>query len=157
MKESCGSCGKEFLRSALEHGRCISCRGLGLNDEPLSEQELARKSERILLTTAPSIGSGQTFVELEVITAECVLGMNIFRDLFAGVRDIVGGRSSATQKILKDLRTNCLTELRIEAQKLGADAVIGIDLDYSEFSGKNNSMLFLVASGTAVKFQTQNN
>ena len=78
--------------------------------------------------------------------------MNIFRDFFSSITDIVGGRSNATQKILKDLRKTCLAELKLEAYRLGADAVIGVDLDYSEFSGGGKSMLFLIASGTAVKF-----
>ena len=93
--------------------------------------------------------------EIEVITAECVFGMNIFRDLFAGIRDIFGGRSEASQKVLRDARQTCLHELKLEAKKLGADAIIGIDLDYQEFSGKGKGMLFLVASGTAVKLKSE--
>ena len=91
--------------------------------------------------------------ELDVITAECVFGMNVFRDFFAGVTDFFGGRSEASQKVLRDARKACLEELRIEAAEIGADGVVGIDLDYSEISGKGKSMLFLVASGTAVKFK----
>ena len=78
--------------------------------------------------------------EIEVITAECVFGMNIFRDLFAGIRDIFGGRSEASQKVLRDARQTCLHELKLEANELGADAIIGIDLDYQEFSGKGKGM-----------------
>lgn len=70
--------------------------------------------------------------------------------MFAGVRDVFGGRSSATQKILRDARITCLQELKNEANNLGANAVIATRLDYSEFSGGGKSMLFLVASGTAV-------
>ncbi|WP_423906779.1 YbjQ family protein [Candidatus Spongiihabitans sp.] len=92
---------------------------------------------------------------LGIITAECVLGMNIFRDIFAGVRDIVGGRSEATQKVLGDLRITVLNELRKEAYALDANVVVGVDLDYSEFSGGGKSMLFLVASGTAVIAEMQ--
>ena len=77
--------------------------------------------------------------------------MNVFRDMFASVRDFFGGRSEATQKVLKDARTTCLSELQKEAFECGADAVIAVDLDYSEFSGGGKSMLFLLASGTAVK------
>jgi len=84
------------------------------------------------------------------VTAECAFGMNLFRDLFAGVRDIFGGRSGATQKVLRDSRKKVLEELRIEARELGANAVIGVSLSYSEFSGQGKSMLFIVASGTAV-------
>jgi uncharacterized protein YbjQ (UPF0145 family) len=91
---------------------------------------------------------------LEIITAECVYGMNLFRDMFSSIRDIVGGRSGASQKVLRDARKTCLTELRREALISGADAVIGVDLDYSEISGDGKSMLLVVASGTAVKIQT---
>ncbi len=79
--------------------------------------------------------------------------MNIFKDFFAGVRDIFGGRSAATQGVLRDARKVVLTELRREAYSVGANAVVGVDLDYSEFSGGGKSMLFLVASGTAVQLK----
>ena len=79
------------------------------------------------------------------------------RDFFAGVRDLFGGRSQASQKVLRDARIQCLNELRQEAYKIDANAVIGIDLDYSEISGKGKGMLFLVASGTAVKVEKSNN
>ena len=102
------------------------------------------------LTTETTLSDYDVVRRIEVITSECAFGMNVFRDFFAGIRDVVGGRSTATQKVLKDARRTCLHELRREALELGADAVIGVDLDYSEFSGGGKSMLFLVASGTAV-------
>ena len=76
--------------------------------------------------------------------------MNIFKDFFAGVSDFFGGRNKSTQGVLKDARKTVLYELKKEAHLLGANAVIGVDLDYSEFSGGGKSMLFVVASGTAV-------
>ena len=81
---------------------------------------------------------------------ECAFGMNIIEDLFTSFSDVFGGRSKTTQNTLKNARINCLNELKQEAFNIGANAVIGIDLDYSEFSGKGKSMLFIVASGTAV-------
>ena len=90
---------------------------------------------------------------IEIITAECVFGMNVFRDMFAGIRDIFGGRSSVSQKVLRDSRRVCLTELRREALLLGANAVIAVDLSYNEISGDGKSMLFLVASGTACRVE----
>jgi uncharacterized protein YbjQ (UPF0145 family) len=81
--------------------------------------------------------------------------MNMFRDYFAGIRDIFGGRSKASQKVLRDSRRVCLTELRREALISGANAVIGVDLDYNEISGDGKSMLFLVASGTAVTLEKE--
>mgnify|MGYP001257197003 FL=1 len=120
------------------------------------EEEVQKKVERdinvekVILTTAYVVSNREIDHEIEVITSECVYGMNLFRDAFAEVRNIFGGRSKATQKVLNDLRETCLYELKALAYEKGADAVIAIDLDYSEFSG---GMLFLVASGTAVKLK----
>ena len=107
----------------------------------------------IILTTAHTVANREIDQEIEIISAECVFGMNVFRDFFAGVRDFFGGRSDASQKLLRDARRTCMDELRQEAALVGADAVIGIDLDYSEISGKGKGMLFLVATGTAVKLR----
>ena len=85
---------------------------------------------------------------VDVVTAECAFGMNIFKDLFAGVRDIVGGRSEAVQKTLRDTRRVTLYELKKEAHAVGANAVVGVDLDYVELNA--GVMVLLVASGTAV-------
>jgi len=105
----------------------------------------------IVLTTETMLPDAARIERLEVITAECVFGMNLFRDWFAGIRDIFGGRSAASQKVLRDSRKVCLTELRREALMVGANAVIGVDLDYSEISGDGKSMLLVVASGTAAR------
>lgn len=107
----------------------------------------------VMLTTAPWLEGYQITETLEVVTAECVFGMNVLRDFFASVTDFVGGRSESTQTILRDARKVCLTELKREANRVGANAVIAVDLDYSEFTGQGKSMLFLVASGTAVKVE----
>ena len=105
----------------------------------------------ILVTTETVLDGVRIEERIEVITAECVFGMNMFRDFFAGIRDVLGGRSVASQKVLRDLRRTCLTELKREALLVGANAVIAVDLDYSEISGDGKSMLFVVASGTAVR------
>jgi uncharacterized protein YbjQ (UPF0145 family) len=92
--------------------------------------------------------------ELEIITAECVYGVNLFRDVFINVRDIFGGRSKASQKVLRDARKTALTELKREALMIGADAVIAVDLDYQELSPScGRPLLMLVASGTAVSIK----
>ncbi|MDB2409716.1 YbjQ family protein [Pseudomonadales bacterium] len=111
---------------------------------------LAEDVSKVVLTTE-SVFNHEIIERLEIITAECVFGMNIFKDIFAGVRDIVGGRSSATQTVLRDARIAVLSELKKEAHSIGANAVIAVDIDYSEMSGGGKSMLFVVASGTAVK------
>jgi uncharacterized protein YbjQ (UPF0145 family) len=87
---------------------------------------------------------------LGVVTGEVIVGANIFKDLFAGVRDIVGGRSGSYESSLRDARKTALAEMADEARSLGADAVIGVDLDY-EVIGQGGSMLMVSASGTAVK------
>jgi len=98
--------------------------------------------ENIILTTAPTVANRDIDHEIEVITAECVFGMNIFRDLFAGFRDVFGGRSSASQKVLRDSRKTCLDELKMEASEIGADAIIGIDLIIKNFLVKGKVCYF---------------
>ena len=112
------------------------------------EAERATEIEAIVLTTetAPNLNITK---RIEIVTAECAFGMNIFKDLFAGIRDIVGGRSEAVQKTMRDSRRTALYELKKEAHMVGANAVVGVDLDYMEMSTAG-SMVLLVASGTAV-------
>jgi|TARA_B110000483_G_scaffold68579_1_gene85648 uncharacterized protein YbjQ (UPF0145 family) len=122
------------------------------------EAELVReiKSQEIdslKITTTNNYPNYEVEKVLGVITSECVFGMNVFRDFFSGMTDFFGGRSKASQKVLRDARNTCLYELKKEAHELGGDGIIGIDLDYSEISGKGKGMLFLVASGTVVKFK----
>ncbi len=108
----------------------------------------------IVLTTRFDVANREIETELEVVSAECVYGMNIFKDIFAGVRDVVGGRSKAVQNTLRDARKTALTELKREASTIGADAVVGVDLDYHEISGgMKGGMIMLVASGTAVRLK----
>ena len=96
-------------------------------------------------------GQVATFFVMVVAAAEVVIGMHLFKDIASAFTDTFGGRSKNMQTGLRQARESALAELRQEAHALGADAVVGIDLDYSEISGGGKSMLFLVASGTAVK------
>lgn len=112
--------------------------------------KIIRSPNEVILTTETA-SNLKVLKRLDVITAECAYGMNIFKDLFASISDIFGGRNKSIQNTLKDARKNVLAELQKEAFSLGANAVIGIDLDYSEISGGGKlGMLFIVASGTAV-------
>ena len=104
----------------------------------------------MLMTTTSTVEGRPVHRYMGVVTGEVIVGANIFKDLFAGIRDIVGGRSGAYENSLRDARKTALAELEAEAAALGADAVIGIDLDY-EVLGKEGSMLMVTASGTAVK------
>ena len=103
----------------------------------------------MLLSTA-SVLDGKTIVKYHgLVTGEAILGANIFRDLFAGIRDIVGGRSAAYEKELRRAKDLAIEEMTEQARALGANAVVGIDLDY-ETVGQGGSMLMVSASGTAV-------
>lgn len=101
-------------------------------------------------TTTPNIEGRQIAQYLGIVTGEAIIGANLFRDLFAGVRDLVGGRSGSYERVLADARRTALTEMEGDAQARGADAVVGVDLDY-EVLGAQNGMLMVTASGTAVK------
>ena len=103
-----------------------------------------------MLMTTTSIVEGQPVSRyLGVVTGEAIIGANVFRDIFASVRDIVGGRSATYEKGLAEARTVAMKEMEQRAGALGANAVIGVDLDY-EVLGQNNGMLMVSVSGTAV-------
>ena len=108
---------------------------------------------RIVLTTTATVPNREIKEVVNIISAEVAVGMNIFKDMFSAVPDVVGGRAGSVQDTLRDLRNQSLEELREEAARAGADAVVGVDLDYSEFSGGGRSMLFIVANGTAVRLK----
>lgn len=109
-------------------------------------------TRRMILTTT-SVIEGKTVREYRgIVTGEAILGANIFRDFFAGIRDIVGGRSGAYEKELQKARDVALGEMSDSARSLGANAVVGIDLDY-EVVGQNGSMLMVTACGTAVQIR----
>jgi len=104
------------------------------------------------LTTTPTIEGKRITRYCGVIAGEAILGANLFKDLFAGIRDLVGGRSATYERELQRARQIALDELAERAQELGANAVVGIDLDY-EVLGQGNGMLMVSASGTAVVVQ----
>jgi uncharacterized protein YbjQ (UPF0145 family) len=105
----------------------------------------------MILTTTNTIETHTVKEYLGIVTGETIIGANIFKDFFAGIRDIVGGRSSSYEGVLREAKDTALKEMQDQAQRLGASAVIGIDLDY-ETVGSNGGMLMVTASGTAVKF-----
>lgn len=112
--------------------------------------DLKLKDERVMLLTTTNTVEGKRVVHYYgVVPGETIIGANIFRDFFASIRDIVGGRSSSYEQVLREAKATALKELQDEAAALGANAVIGIDLDY-ETVGGNGSMLMVTASGTAV-------
>jgi Uncharacterized conserved protein len=107
---------------------------------------------KMIMTTTPSIEGHKITSYFGVITGEAIMGANIMRDLFASITDVIGGRSGAYEEKLQDARQIALRELEERAARLGANAVVGIDLDY-EVVGQSGSMLMVSASGTAVRVE----
>jgi uncharacterized protein YbjQ (UPF0145 family) len=106
----------------------------------------------MLTTTTPGIDGYEITEYLGIVTGEAILGANIFKDLFASIRDIVGGRSAAYEKELRQARDLALAGMQADAERMGANAVVGVDLDYETIqSGQTGNMLMVTASGTAVK------
>ena len=106
----------------------------------------------MLVTTTHNV-EGRRVVEYKgLVAGEAILGANLFRDLLASIRDIVGGRSGAYEKVLNDARQTAVADMTDKAAALGANAVIGVDLDY-EAIGSNGSMLMVTAAGTAVRLE----
>ncbi|MFO7369685.1 MAG: heavy metal-binding domain-containing protein [Bacteroidales bacterium] len=105
--------------------------------------------QNLILTTTPSLEGKKITRYFGIVTGEAIIGANLFRDIFAGIRDIVGGRSGSYEEVLREAKQNALTEMEENARRLGANAVVGVDLDY-ETIGSNGSMLMVTASGTAV-------
>lgn len=122
--------------------------------EKLQQEQAEGAAPQVLLTTesAPNLAISR---RIDIVTAEVVIGMHLFKDIAGVFRDVFGGRSKAMQDGLRDARKSALAELRREAALIGANAVVGVSLDYSEISGGGKSMLFLVASGTAVTLAEQ--
>ena len=104
----------------------------------------------MLLTTTPTIQGQEIKEYLGIVTGETIIGANFMKDFLAGIRDIIGGRSSSYEKVLREGKETSLKELEERAQQRGANAVVGIDLDY-ETVGAQGSMLMVTCSGTAVK------
>ena len=103
-----------------------------------------------MLMTTTSVVEGQPVTKyLGIVTGEAIIGANVFRDMFAAVRDVVGGRSATYERGLSEAREVAMAEMEKKAQELGATGVIGVDLDY-EVLGQNNGMLMVSVSGTAV-------
>ena len=106
----------------------------------------------MITSTTPTVPGRDTGEILGIVTGEAIIGANIFRDFFAGITNIVGGRAAGYEKALREARDIALREMQQDAARLGADAVLSVDLDY-ETLGVENGMLLVSASGTAVKLR----
>ena len=103
----------------------------------------------MILSTTPTI-EGHTILEYKgVVTGETIIGANFFKDFLAGIRDVIGGRSGSYEKVLREAKDTSMREMEDRARELGANAIVGIDIDY-ETIGEKNSMLMVATSGTAV-------
>lgn len=106
----------------------------------------------MIVTTTPHVEGRPVQEYFGVVTGEAILGANVFRDLFASIRDVIGGRSGSYERVLREARDMAIAEMTDEAGRRGADAVIGVDLDYETINpGGSGSMLMVSASGTAVR------
>ncbi len=140
----------------LLQNRQISVRSIVRIDPPPAIQIWPRRDstkpqilQQMVVTTTPHVEGNRITRYCGIVNGEAILGANLFKDLFAGIRDIVGGRSAAYERELQKARDIALSELQDRAIQLGANAVIGVDLDY-EVLGQQNGMMMVAASGTAV-------
>ena len=141
-----------LCRSCTDHNRKIAA---GLEDKTIEEaafdtRELDATIDAIMLTTSHTLQGIEVTKFLGVVSAECAYGMNMFKDMFANVRNLVGGRSSAVQDTMRDSRETVMQELKREAHAKGANAVIAVDIDYTQLGAGGNMMVLVSASGTAV-------
>lgn len=104
----------------------------------------------MILTTTPNIEGYKILEYKGLVTGETIIGANFIKDFFAGIRDIVGGRSKSYEKVLQEGKETSVREMMQRAQELGANAIVGIDIDY-ETVGQDGSMLMVACSGTAVR------
>lgn len=103
----------------------------------------------MIVTTTPNI-EGKTIVNyFGIVSGETIIGANVFRDFFASIRDVIGGRANSYEEVLREAKDTAMKEMIEQAQRMGANAVVGVDLDYETIGG-NGSMLMVTASGTAV-------
>ena len=169
----CVECGKSLdYRNTMPNGRCSVCHGKHLaarmspvanagaiaanQTHDLKASSFNQKRQRddqvaaILVTTAHTLQGTEVTKYLGVVSAECAYGMNMFKDMFANVRNLVGGRSAAVEDTMRDSRETVMQELKREAHAKGANAVIAVDLDYTQLGAGGNMMVLVSASGTAV-------
>ena len=160
---TCKSCGKPKGFLGGWEGLCQDCHTAFLAKsaeqrvaEELVVQEqvvhLQQLAKGLVVTTETFVGDVE---RLDVVATEVVLGMNIFKDVLANVRDIFGGRSGTVQNTLEEARLIAFEDLRMKAAKLGADAVIAVDIDYNSIStGSGINMMMVSVSGTAIRWKS---
>ncbi|MCB5174567.1 MULTISPECIES: heavy metal-binding domain-containing protein [Microvirga] len=106
----------------------------------------------MIVTTTPTVEGRRIASYRGIVTGEAIFGANVFRDFFASIRDVVGGRSGSYERVLRDGRDTALREMMDEAERLGAHAIVGVQLDYGAI-GANEGMMMVTANGTAVTLE----
>ena len=119
----------------------------------LADQEREHRITTMCITTTHLVPGREIDCVIDIISAQCVDGINIIKDNIIAVSDVFGGRSGVLQNTLETARKTSLRELREQAFEVGADAVIGVDVSYNQFSGIGKSMVLVVSTGTAVKLK----
>jgi uncharacterized protein YbjQ (UPF0145 family) len=141
----------EYARQQIDNiQREVDTHGVEILEPPLFAS-----APEVTLTTTPTIDGYRILKHHGIVSSEVVSGVGLWSELVMSVRDVFGGNSQEAQEILREMREKCLTVLKTEATAVGANAIVGVDLDYSEISGGKKSMLFLVATGTAVSIEPE--
>lgn len=156
--DTCPSCGLIYSRydaAAAMRDRVFRARKSGdwssIPADQIPREYLPQAVAAVVAVTTPMVPGRVVAHVVDMVSAECVYGMNVLRDIAAGITDVVGGRSTSAEKVLRDARSAAMMQMKAEALMRGADAVIGVDLDVNEISGGGKTMLFVMATGTAVK------
>ena len=157
---------KRYCGGWDDNGQCVYNGQIFKEFEPLVEAIFLREAPQALNTdtsiempkfffcTTPTVEGRAAEEVFGLVSADCVYGMNIFRDIFALVRDLVGGRSLASEKVLRDAKITVQHEMTKQAIAMGANAIVGVDFDFNEISGGGKSGMLLVSgTGTAVKLK----
>lgn len=159
----CKECGSEKPDEQVSLNVCDDCFNFGppkqrkaeFSTPKLSAIPLKGRGDDIILTTSIDVPNRKTETVVTIVAAEVAIGMNIFRDIANNWRDFAGGRSATSENALGQARQECLRKLRSEAADVGAHAVIAVSLNYNELSTSGSGILFVAATGTAVKLTHQ--
>ncbi|MEX0970125.1 MAG: YbjQ family protein [Paracoccaceae bacterium] len=161
FNDRCGPCHSDHLKAnvakiSVQEFRANKTRNVAVDKPAKTADHRDPSLYRGIVLTTETAHNLCVEKRLEIISAEVVVGMNVFKDIFAGVRNFTGGRSKTIQKALKDIRIQALDELKREAFSIQADAVVGVSLNYQEIGATGSTMLILVATGTGVKLTDAN-
>ncbi len=143
---TCKKCGATYWISGQDY--CADC------EEVVERERLNDIIKTMILTTTIDVPGREMERAISIVASESAMGLNVFKDIANNWRDFLGGKSKTSQTALRDVREDCLEKLKMEAARVGADAVIGVDFDYNQLSTSGpGGILYVVATGTAVKLK----